>query len=77
MGLSDQRRRCLDCIVLLAGLYHIGWIILYRLDSIVSSVFCELDCIRKHCILCAGWLLDGWDVWDGWTGWDVGRTGVV
>ena len=66
------------------GLYRIiGWIVLYyRLDHIVSSSgsycigwvgsYC-IGWIRKHWLLCAGWLLAGWD---GWTGWGVGATGV-
>ena len=57
-----------------AGSYHIfGWIISYRLDLIISY---RLDRIRKHWLLCAGWLLDVWEGWDGWTGWGVGETEV-
>ena len=52
----------LDCIVLAVS-YRIGWIVSYW-----------MGCIRKHCLLCAGWLLAGWD---GWTGWDIGGMGVV
>ena len=72
MGLSGQRRHWiilyhrLDYIVLSAGLYCIG--------SIGSYL---IGWIRKHWILCACWLLAGWDGWDGWTGWGVGGTGVV
>ena len=54
----------LDHIVL-AGSYCIGLIVSYR-----------LDCIRKHWLLCDGWLLAGWYGWDGCTGWDVGGTGM-
>ena len=67
----------LDHIVSSAGLYRIVvWIVLYRrLDSIVSDGFgsYRIVWIRKHWILCAGWLLAGWY---GWTGWGVGGTGV-
>ena len=63
-----------------AGSYHIlGWIVSYRrTDRILSAgldciVFYRLDHIRKHWILCASWLLAGWD---RWTGWDVGGTGM-
>ena len=56
----------------------IGWIVSYCwLDRIVSSAGSyRIGWIRKHWILCAGWLLDGWDRWDGWTGLGVGGTGV-
>ena len=57
---------------ILTGLYRINWIVSYRLDRFVSY---RLYCIWKHRILCAGWLLPGWDGWDGWTGWDIGKTG--
>ena len=56
---------CLNRIVLSAGLYRIGWI----------GSYC-IGWTRKHWILCAGWLLAGWDRWDGWTGWGVGGTGL-
>ena len=45
-----------------SGLYRIGWIVSYQLYR-----------FRKHWILCADWLLAGWD---GWTGWRVGGTGM-
>ena len=44
MSLSDQRRRWLDCIVLLAGSYCIGLIILYWLDCIVLAGLYSIDC---------------------------------
>ena len=64
--------------------YHIiGWIVSYCwLHSIVSSYRSysigwigsyPIGRIRKHWLLCAGWLLAGWD---RWTGWGVGGTGV-
>ena len=55
-------------IALLAGSYLIGWIGSYRIGW-----------IRKHWILCAALLLDGWygwDVWDGWDRWGVSGAGV-
>ena len=69
MGIFGQRIHWIieyprmDCIVLPAGLYRIvGWIGSYYIFW-----------IRKHWLLCADWLLVGWD---GWTGWGVGGTGV-
>ena len=69
----------LDHIVSSAGFYRIvGWIASYRrLDRIVSAGLDRIGWIRKHWLLCAGWLLAGWDGWDGWTGWGVGGTGVI
>ena len=69
------------------GSYRIiGWIVSYcRIDYIVSldGLYCivlirsyRIRWIRKHWILCAGWLLSGWDGLDGCTGWGVGGTGV-
>ena len=48
----------LDRIVSSSGSYRIGWIGSYRIISAGS----------EHWLLCAGWLLPGWDGWDGWTG---------
>ena len=60
------------CIVSSARSYRIvGWIVSYRLDLSISY---RLDCIRKHWLLFAGWLLSGWD---RWTGWEVSGMGVV
>ena len=55
----------MDHIVSSAGSYRISWIGSYRISW-----------IRKNWLLCAGWLLSGWDGWDGWTGWGIGGTGV-
>ena len=56
----------LDCIISPAGSDRIVWIGLYHIGW-----------IRKHWLLCAGWLLAGWEGWYRWTGWGIGGTGVV
>ena len=70
---------CLDRIVS----YHI---VSYRILSycIVSSgsycivlivSYCIISDGSEHWLLCAVWLLPGWDGWYRWTGWGVGGPG--
>ena len=63
----------LDRIVSAGSHPNVGWIISYWLDWIISY---RIGWIRKHWLLCTGWLLPGWYRWDGWTGWGVCGKGV-
>ena len=86
MGIYDQRRICLDCIVLLAKLYSIVLIVSYWMGCIVSNGLYSIDCIvagNTGFYALAGYWMYGTDRtdepdgtlmgqgWDGWT--DVSR----